>query len=141
MAHSREATDPLLLHHRAIVAKVAAWKECWAHRNEAGGAALASVLSATYLGEPLSMQVERRLLEARREIDNEIARHAGILAAAIALACRAGDTDAIERHTQEAFLKIGKTEDGFESKMAELEPLVRYYETLSTAVGPARGTP
>jgi hypothetical protein len=133
-----DRTDPLLVHHQYLVAKVAAWKACWSQRNEAGGAALASVLSSTYFGEPLSMQVERRLLEARREIDNEIARHAGVLAAAIALACRAGETDAIERRTQEAFLKIGKTEEGFASKMAELEPLVRYYTMLSTAVGPER---
>lgn len=132
------SSDPLLDHHRYLVAKVAAWKACWVHRNEAGGAALASLLSTSYLGEPLAMQIERRLLEARREIDNEIARHAGVLAAAVALACRAGDTDLIERRTQEAFLKIGKTEDGFESKMAELEPLVRYYTMLSTAVGPSR---
>jgi hypothetical protein len=133
-----DSQDPLLAHHRALVAKVAAWKECWAHHNEAGGATLASLLSMTYLGEPLSMQVERRLLEARREIDNELARHAGLLAAAIALACRAGDTDAIERRTQEAFLKLGKHDQAFESKMAELEPLVRYYTMLSTAVAPAR---
>jgi hypothetical protein len=137
MSHRRDpASDPLLAHHRGLVAKVAAWKECWAHHNEAGGAALSALLSTRYLGEPLSMQVERRLLEARREIDNELARHAGVLAAAVALACRAGETDAIERRTQEAFLAIGKHDEAFESKMAELEPLVRYYTMLSTAVGP-----
>jgi hypothetical protein len=131
--------DPLLAHHRYLVDKVDAWKQCWAHHNEAGGATMATLLSMTYLGEPLSMQVERRLLEARREIENELARHAGVLAAAIALACRAGETDVIERRTQEAFLKLGKHDEAFETKMAELEPLVRYYEQLSTAVAPARG--
>lgn len=136
-AMSEGSGDPLLAHHRHIVDRVQAWREAWTGRARAESGAVARVLSTEYLGEPLSMQIERRLLEARREIDNEIARFAGMLAAAVALACRAGDTDAIERRTQLAFLEIGKVEDGFESKMAELEPLVRYYATLKQTVGPS----
>lgn len=126
--------DALLAHHDLLQAKVEAWTTSWRLRGEAPNATVAQLMSRPYLGAPMSTQLETRLLEARREIDNQIARYAGTLAAAIALLCRAGDTDAIERSTQESFLKIGHAEDGFETKMAELMPLVDTYRRLSLAL-------
>ncbi len=128
------ADDALLTHHAMLIAKVAAWVESWNTRGQAPSATVAQLLSHTYMGQPLAAALETRLLEARREIDNQIARYAGTIAAAIALLCRAGDTDAIERSTHEAFLKIGQVEDGFATKMAELQPLVDTYARLSLAL-------
>jgi hypothetical protein len=73
-------------------------------------------------------------MEARREIDNAIVRYAGLLAAAMALLTRAGSTADIERKTQEAFARLGRNDDGFETKMTELRGLVDVYRRLSIAV-------
>jgi hypothetical protein len=132
------ADDALLLHHQRLLERVAAFKQAWARRAETPSASVAQLMSSTFMGETLSQQVEKRLLEARREIDNQIARYAGTLAAGIAILCRSGDTDAIERKTQEMFLGLGKHEDNFESKLAELTPLVETYARLSVAVRPVR---
>jgi hypothetical protein len=128
------ADDALLNHYDKLCARVEAWREAWARRGEAPSAAVTMLLSEPYLGQTLAQQLETRLLEARREIDNGIARYAGLVAAAIALLARAGATGEIERKTQEAFLKIGRSDDGFESKMVELRALVEVYRRVSVAL-------
>lgn len=125
--------DPLLSHYEQLRARVDAWHDAWARRGETGNATVATLLGTPHVGAPLSAQIETRLLEARREIDNQIARFAGVVAAAIALCCRSGETDAIERATQTAILKLGKVEDGFATKMTELGPLVELYIRLKRA--------
>jgi hypothetical protein len=128
------AEDALLTHYDKLVARVNAWREAWARRGEAPSSAVTMVLSETYLGATLAQQIEARLMEARREIDNAIVRYAGLLAAAMALLTRAGSTADIERKTQEAFAKLGRNDDGFETKMTELRGLVDVYRRLSIAV-------
>jgi hypothetical protein len=128
------AEDALLTHYDKLVARVDAWREAWARRGEAPSAAVTMVLSETYLGATLAQQIEARLMEARREIDNAIVRYAGLLAAAMALLTRAGSTADIERKTQESFAKLGRNDDGFETKMMELRGLVEVYRRLSIAV-------
>jgi hypothetical protein len=128
------AEDALLTHYDKLVARVDAWREAWARRGEAPSSAVTMVLSETYLGATLAQQIEARLMEARREIDNAIVRYAGLLAAAMALLTRAGSTADIERKTQEAFAKLGRNDDGFETKMTELRGLVDVYRRLSIAV-------
>jgi hypothetical protein len=113
-------SDALLTHHQRLLDRVCAWKDAWQRRGQTSSAAVAQLLSTTYTGETLAQQLEKRLLAARRDIDNQLARYAGTLAAAIAVLCRTGDTDELERKTQEAFLGIGKHEEGFEAKLAEL---------------------
>ena len=132
------AEDALLLHYDKLNARVHAWREAWARRGEAPSVAVTMLLSESYFGQTLAQQIETRLLEARREIDNAIARYAGLVAAAIALLTRAGSTGDIERKTQEAFLKVGRNDDGFEAKMAELEALIALYRRLSIAVQPVK---
>jgi hypothetical protein len=128
------AEDSLLTHHDKLCARVEAWREAWARRGESPSAAVTMLLSERYLGSTLAQQIETRLMEARREIDNAIVRYAGVLAAGIALLTRAGPTEDIERRTQEAFAKLGRNDDGFESKMAELRGLVDVYRRISVAV-------
>ena len=128
------AEDALLTHYDQLVARVDAWREAWARRGEAPSSAVTMVLSETYLGTTLAQQIETRLMEARREIDNAIVRYAGLLAAALALLTRAGSTADIERKTQESFAKLGRNDDGFETKMTELRGLVEVYRRLSVAV-------
>lgn len=125
--------DPLLSHYEQLRARVDAWHDAWARRGEAANATVATVLGTNHVGAPLSAQIETRLLEARREIDNQIARFAGVVAAAVALCCRSGETDAIERSTQEGMLRLGKVEDGFATKMTELGPLVDLYVRIKRA--------
>lgn len=127
--------DPLLKHYTTLLEKAEAWQQAWAQRGEAPTASVAQLMSQTFQGATLAQQIEKRLLEGRRELDNQIARFAGTLAAAVALLCKSGNTDAIERQTQEAFLRVGKTEDGFASKLAELRPMADLYRRLKTAVG------
>jgi hypothetical protein len=133
------AEDTLILHYDKLGARVQAWREAWARRGEAPSVAVTMLLSESYLGQTLAQQIETRLLEARRDIDNALARYAGLVAAAIALLTRAGSTGNIERKTQETFLKIGRHDDGFEAKMVELEALVALYRRLSVAVQPVKG--
>ncbi len=132
--------DPLLEHFEALEARAKAWETAWARRGETSAASVALLLSQPYLGQTLGQQIERRLLEGRREIDNQLTRFAGMVAAAIALLCRAGDTEALERSIQESMSKIGRVEDGFDSKLAELRPLVALYARLNAAVGPVRSS-
>lgn len=127
-------SDPLLVHHQSLIEKTQAWQQAWNDRGQAQTASVAELMSRSYLGSTVAQQIEKRLLEGRLEIDHQIARFAGMLAAAIALLFRAGDTETIERQTQEAFLRIGKSEDGFATKMAELRPLVELYRRLNTAL-------
>jgi hypothetical protein len=137
----RMAEDALLTHHELLQQRVTAWREAWAKRGEAPTAAVTQLLGEPYLGATVAQHIETRLLETRRDIDNAIARYAGLVAAAVVLLCKAGTTDGIERKTQEAFLKIGRQEDGFETKMVELGPLVELYRRLSTAMDHPRRTP
>lgn len=129
-------SDPLLAHFESLERRVEAWRVSWERRGQADGALVAELMSRPYLGEPLSAQIERRLTEARRELENQLARYAGTLAAGIALLCRAGDTERIERDTFESFSRLGRTEEAFETKMAELRPMVELYRRLNLAVGP-----
>ena len=135
------AEDALLTHHEVLQQRVTAWREAWAKRGEAPTAAVTQLLGETYLGSTVAQHIEEKLLQTRREIDNAIARYAGLVAAAVALLCKAGSTEDIERKTQESFLKIGRQEDGFETKMAELQPLVELYRRLSVAMDHPRRTP
>ena len=132
------ADDALLVHHDKLCARVEAWREAWARRGEAPSVAVTMLLSEQWLGHTLAQQIETRLLEARREIDNAIARYAGLVAAAIALLTRAGSTGDIERKTQESFLRVGRNDDGFEAKMVELRALVDLYRRVSLAVQPIK---
>ncbi len=136
--HQRMAEDALLTHYDKLCARVEAWREAWARRGDAESAAVAQLLGETYLGQTLAQHIETRLVESRREIDNAIARYAGLVGAAVALLCRAGSTGDVERKIQEAFLKIGRHDDTFETKMVELRPLVELYRRLATAVQPPK---
>ncbi|MEM9455868.1 MAG: hypothetical protein AAGF11_16930 [Myxococcota bacterium] len=53
---------------------------------------------------------------------------------ALARLTREGDASAIERRLHETFLRIGKHEEHFDTKLAELRPLVQRYLRLAKAL-------
>lgn len=116
-----------------------AWREAWAERERTPCASVGEVLSAKHLAEPLAERIVERLEQGRRELDNAIARLAGATAGAMARLTRDGDTSALERRLHETFLRIGKHEDHFDTKLAELRPLVQRYLRLARALRPTPG--
>ncbi len=123
----------------ALEARCTAWREAWAERERVPCAAVSEVLSARHLAEPLGERIVERLLEGRREIENSIARLAAATAGAMARLTRDGDTEALERRLHETFLRIGQHDEHFDTKLAELRPLVQRYLRLATALGRTPG--
>ena len=121
--------------HEDLIARVAAYREVWRHRERAPTATVARVLSTVYLGERLADRLETRLLEGRRELDNAIGRFGGDVAGAIARATRDGDTSGIERTVHEELVRVARTDETFENRLHELAPLVELYCRLATALG------
>lgn len=123
----------------ALEERCQAWREAWAERERTPCASVGEVLSATHLAEPLTERIAERLKEGRREIENAIARLAATTAGAMARLTRDGDTSALERKLHETFLRIGKHEEHFDTKLAELRPLVQRYLRLARALRPTPG--
>lgn len=118
----------------ALEDRCQAWREAWAERERTPCAAVSEVLSAKHLAEPLAERIVERLEEGRREIENSIARLAATTAGAMARLTREGDTEAIERRLHETFLRIGQHDEHFDTKLAELRPLVQRYLRLARAL-------
>jgi hypothetical protein len=123
----------------AIEARCQAWREAWAERERTPCAAVGELLTAKHLAEPLAERITERLREGRRELENAIARLAAATAGATARLTRDGNTDAIERRLHETLLRIGKHEEHFDTKLAELRPLVERYLRLARALRPTPG--
>ena len=119
---------------QALELRSQAWREAWAERDRTPSASVSEVLTAMHLGEPLTERIIERLKEGRFEIEKSIARLAATTAGALARLARDGDTEAIERRSHETFLRIGKHDEGFDTKLAELRPLVKRYLTLARAL-------
>lgn len=118
----------------ALEDRCQAWREAWAERERAPCAAVSEVLSAKHLAQPLAERIVERLTEGRREIENAIARLAAATAGATARLTRDGDTEALERRLHETFLRIGRHDEHFDTKLAELRPLVQRYLRLARAL-------
>lgn len=118
----------------ALEDRCRAWAEAWAERERTPTASVGEVLSAQYLGEPMAERIVERLREGRREIDNAIARLGAATGGAMARLTREGDASTIERRLHETFLRIGKHEEHFDTKLAELRPLVERYLRLARAL-------
>ncbi|MEM9455865.1 MAG: hypothetical protein AAGF11_16915 [Myxococcota bacterium] len=85
------------------------------------------------------------LREGRREIENSTARLGATTGGALARLTREGDASAIERRLHETFLRIGKHEEHFDTKLADLRPLVQRYlrlakESPTAYIGRVTGT-
>jgi hypothetical protein len=118
----------------ALEDRCQAWREAWAERERTPCAAVGEVLSAQHFAEPLAEQIAVRLKEGRRELENLLARLAATTAGAMARLAREGDTEAIERRLHETFLRIGQHDEHFDTKLAELRPLVQRYLRLARAL-------
>ncbi|MEM9455863.1 MAG: hypothetical protein AAGF11_16905 [Myxococcota bacterium] len=118
----------------ALEDRCQSWRDAWAERERTPTASVSEVLSAQYLGEPIAERIVERLREGRREIENSIARLGATTGGAIARLTREGDASAIERRLHETFLRIGKHEEHFDTKLAELRPLVQRYLRLAKAL-------
>lgn len=118
----------------ALEDRCQAWREAWAERERAPSASVSELLSAKHMGGPLGEKLVERLQEGRRELENSIARLAATTAGAMARLARDGDTEAIERRSHETFLRIGRHEEHFDTKLAELRPLVQRYLRLARAL-------
>jgi len=118
----------------ALELRCQAWREAWAERDQTPSASLSEVLSAMHLGEPLTERLVERLEEGRGEIENAIARLAATTAGALAKLARDGDTGVIERRSHETFVRIGKHDEHFDTKLTELRPLVGRYLRLARAL-------
>lgn len=130
------ASDPLLGEHERLRAQIDAWKQAWLHRRETTAASTAMLLSSLQHGEPLGDRLEKRLLLARAQLEQRVARLAGDIAAAIATLAGDSDTSAIERSIADAIAQVGRADQDFASKLAELEPLAELYRRLRAAVDP-----
>lgn len=124
----------------ALELRCQAWREAWAERDRSPSASVSEVLSAMHLGEPLTERLVERLRAGRLEIEHAIARLAAATAGALARLARDGDTETIERRTHETFVRIGKHEEHFDTKLAELRPLVKRYLTVARALQRTPGT-
>ncbi len=131
MAATPESIEAELV---ALEARCDAWRQAWADRERTPTSSVSEVLSAVYLGEPMAERIVERLKEGRREIENSIARLGAAAAGGIARLTREGDASAIERRLHETLLRIGKHDEHFDTKLAELRPLVQRYLTLATAL-------
>jgi hypothetical protein len=131
MAATPESIEAELI---ALEDRCQAWREAWAERERTPCASVSEVLSAKHLAQPLGERIVERLQEGRRELENAIARLAATTAGATAKLARDGDTEAIERRLHETFLRIGRHEEHFDTKLAELRPLVQRYLRLSRAL-------
>lgn len=123
----------------ALKCRATAWTEAWAERNALSSASVAEVYGAVHVGEPVGERLVARLKESRRELENSIARLAATTAGALARLGRDGDASAIERRAHETFLRIGRHDEGFATKLAELEPLVQRYLRLARAFAKTPG--
>lgn len=131
MAVTQESIEAEL---QALEERCQAWREAWAERERAPCASVSEVLTAKHLAEPLGERIVERLLEGRREIENSIARLAAATAGAMARLTRDGDTQAVERRLHETLLRIGQHDEHFDTKLAELRPLVQRYLRLARAL-------
>lgn len=134
MAATSES-DSLLQEFARLSAQLDAWTDAWQQRRAVGGAAVATLFSCLHTGEPLATRLEQRLLLAKARLEGKLADLAG--RTAIAIARLAGDADvattidAVRQHVT----AVGRSDEGFASKRAELEPLVAVYRRLATALG------
>ncbi len=131
MAVTPESIEAELL---ALEQRCEAWRQAWADRERTPTASVGEVLSAKYLGEPVAERIVERLKEGRREIENSIARLGASAAGGIVRLTKDGDASAIERRLHETFLRIGRHEEHFDTKLSELRPLVQRYLTLARAL-------
>jgi hypothetical protein len=118
----------------ALEDRCQAWREAWAERDRVPCASVSEALSARHLAEPLAERIVERLKEGRREIDNALARLAAATGGAMARLTRDGDTEALERRLHETILRLGQHEEHFDTKLAELRPLVQRYLRLAKAL-------
>ncbi len=130
------AADPLLQEHEQLRAQIEAWIAAWQRRSETTAASTAMVLSSLQLGSPLSERLEKRLLLARAQLEQRIARQAGEFAAAIAALGGDTETQTLERAIADAMAQVGRADQDFGSKLAELVPLVEMYRRLKAAIDP-----
>jgi hypothetical protein len=131
------ASDPLLDEHESLRAQIDAWIQAWLHRTETTAASTAMVLSSVQLGVPLTERLEKRLLLTRAQLEQRISRLSGSLAAAIAGLGGDTDTSQLERAVTDAIAQVGRADQDFGSKLAELDPLVTMYKRLKAAIDPA----
>lgn len=130
------ASDPLLDEHEQLREQIDAWIEAWLRRGEVTSASTATLLSSVQLGVPLAERLEKRLLLARAQLEQRTARLAGAFAAAIAGLGGETATDALERAITDALAQVGRADQDFASKLAELAPLVAMYRRLRAAIDP-----
>ncbi|MCH9684507.1 MAG: hypothetical protein K0V04_23935 [Deltaproteobacteria bacterium] len=119
---------------QALEQRCAAWRQAWADRERTPCASVGELLSATHVGEPLAERIVERLKEARFEIDNALCRLAATTAGAIARLTRDADAQPLETRMQQIFSRIGKHEENFDTKLADLRPLVHRYLHLAQAL-------
>lgn len=130
-------TDPLLQEFARLNAQLDAWSEAWQQRRQVSGAAVATLFSGLHTGEPLATRLEQQLLLAKARLEGKLADLAG--RTAIAIARLAGDAevgstiDAVRQH----ITAVGRSDEGFASKRAELDPLVAVYRRLAAALASA----
>ncbi len=118
----------------ALELRCTAWCEAWAQREHTPNASVGEVLSSIHLGEPLAGRLVERLKEGRFDIDNALSRLAATTAGAIARLTGDGDTQPLERRIHTLMSGLGKHEETFDTKLAELRPLVHRYLHLATAL-------
>ncbi|MBX7084285.1 MAG: hypothetical protein K1X88_34080 [Nannocystaceae bacterium] len=127
-------TDALLDQYDRLRTRADAWLEAWRGRKDTGSATMTTVLSSVLLGEPVADRIEKRLLLAKAHLEVEHAELGGRLAAAIAALGGHADTAAIEQAVREMIQRVGRVDEGFASKRAELDPLATAYRRLRAAL-------
>ena len=110
------------------------WQERLASDRSMRRISLAMRLSSVLLGEPVADRIEKRLLLAKAHLEVEHAELGGRLAAAIAALGGHADTAAIEQAVREMIQRVGRVDEGFASKRAELDPLATAYRRLRAAL-------
>jgi hypothetical protein len=130
-------SDPLLEEHERLRTQIDAWIEAWLRRKETTAASTSMVLSSVQLGVPLQERLEQKLLLVRAQLEQRAARLAGDLAAAIAGLGGDADTQPLQRAVSDTFAQVGRADQDFASKLAELGPLVAMYRRLKAAIDPA----
>ncbi|MFO0635806.1 MAG: hypothetical protein U0168_23450 [Nannocystaceae bacterium] len=128
-------TDALLDQYDRLRARADAWLEAWRGRKDTSSAAMTTVLSTVLVGEPVADRLERRLLLAKAHLEVEHAELAGRIAAAIARLGGEADTSALEQGVREMVQRVGRVDEGFASKRAELDPLATAYRRLRAGIG------
>ena len=130
-------SDPLLEEHERLRTQIDAWIEAWLRRKETTAASTSMVLSSVQLGVPLQERLEKKLLLVRAQLEQRVARLAGDLAAAIAGLGGDAETQSLQRAVSDAIAQVGRADQDFASKLAELGPLVAMSRRLKGAIDPA----